>query len=426
MLVALPPRESIPLPSPPRVRVERLPNGLRLAVAARPAAQVVLRLAWPWGSAADPPTAYGAAHLLIRMLGEGTASYPDEAFLAAVDDAGLAWHPRVAHEAAWIDVVALPETWSIALDLLAEAVRRPTFPMEALDRLRSETLEELRARADDPAHVADDRLAELAFGAHPYGRLPQGRPDHLERIDRGVLQRMHARYVRPGGAVLVVAGEVDRGEVEAVVRRLFRTWIGSTPQPTPPPLPRVPVAAGTHHVLPWPDATQAEIRLLRFGWAYGRPGWAAALVANHILGGNTITGRLGARLREELGWTYGVRSWLQSWRVGGVWAVEAAIEGGHGRDAVRESLEQARRLAAEGPRGEELDAAREAVTVGLLRGFETPAQLVSRWTIPLLYGLPDDWWRRVVRRIRRVDAASVRRAVAAWRPERVVCVQVGE
>jgi len=422
----LPAREAIPLPAPPTVRARPTSNGLRIVAASRPgAAQMVLRLAFPWGAAVDPPDALGAVHLMLRLLSEGTARYPDEAFLGAVDDAGLAWHTRLGHDTAVIDVVALPETWSVALELLAEAVQRPTFPQEAFERLRTEVTEELRARADDPAHVADDRLAEAALGAHPYGRLPQGRLDHLPRIPRDLVAALHGRWVRPAGAVLAVVGAIEPDEVGVAVERAFASWKGTPPPWRLPPLRRLR-AAGRHLRVPWPGAAQAEIRLLRRGWAYGRPGWAATVVANHIFGGNTITGRLGARLREELGWTYGIRSYLQAWRLGGVWGVEAAVEGGRGSAALAEALDQAARLAAAGPSDDELEQAREAVVVGLLRGFETPAQLAGRLAMPLLHGLPADWWRRLVRRVRRVDAAAVRRAMAGWHPDRVVRLQVGE
>jgi len=418
-------------PPAPRVPVpERwtLANGLRVIAAPRHGVpQVVLRLVLPAGAVADPAGYAGTAALVGHLVAEGTATLAAEELHARLDLLGAAVHPHVGHDFAEIELVLLSETLREGVGLLAEMASKPSFPEHEVERVRAESLDALVARHDEPANVADDRAALEVFGAgHPYGIPSFGTEEGIAAVPREALMAFHAERYRPGGSFLVASGEFDPAELREALEAGFAGWTGDAPPVMYPPAPPHPPMAGRLVYQPWDDAAQSEIRIAGGGMARLDPDWIPAGVTNFLLGGSTITGRLGANLREDKGWTYGVRSVFSAGVVPGGWVAETAVDVGVTADAVSEMLKEMRRLADEPVDDAELRRAKDALMLSLPRMFETPAGVASRLATIEAYGLPHDLWERFPAAVEAVTADDVARmARKHFDPERLVRVVVG-
>lgn len=432
------PREHAVMPVPvlgpppaPRVPVPArwtMANGLRVVAAERPGMpQVVLRLVLRAGSVYDPAELPGTASLCGGLLTEGTASFTPDALNARLDFLGAAIHANVGHDFTEVEALLLRDTLEEGLALLAEIVVRPAFPDAEVERAREEALDALVARLDEAANVADDHTNEETFGAdHPYGVPSFGTPEGLEAVTRADLAAFHARHYRPGGAVLVAAGPVPAAELAAALETALGAWSGEAPARPLPPVSDAPARAGRVVLVPWDDASQSEIRMAGTGMERLNPDWIAGAVANYVLGGSTITGRLGANLREEKGWTYGARSTFASGIARGGWAAETAVDVAVTADAVREMRAELRRLCDEPVGADELRRAKDALVLSLPRAFETPSRVVGRLATLEAYGLPEDYWERFPAAVEAVTAEDVQRIARRYfDPDRVVTVVVG-
>lgn len=427
---------ALPIPrpgAPPQPRVPRperivLDNGLRLVAVPRAGLpQIVLKLVVPAGAIADPAGFPGAASLVSRLLAEGTERFSAEALNARLDGLGASLDVHVGHDFAEIELFLLSEALDEALPLFAELVLRPAFPAQETERVRQETLDALVARHDEPANVADDAAARAVFGdAHPYGRPTLGTESGVRRVAVETLRELHAAFFRPAGSVLVAAGELD---VAYLARRLeaeLRDWHGAPRPLARPPVPDPPAAAGRRIELAWPDAAQAEIRIAGTGLARISPDWIAAAVANYVLGGSTITSRLGANLREEKGWTYGARSAFSAGVQPGGWMADTAVDLEVRDAALGEMRAEIDRLLHEPVPAAELQRAKDALVLSLPRAFETPGRVVSRFATQEMYGLAEDYWERFPEAVAAVTAEDVQRMARRYfEPRRLVEVVVG-
>ncbi len=423
-----------PIPGlPPRPRVPRperwtLANGLRVvALPKRTVPQVVLKLVLPAGAAADPHAHPGAAALVGQLLTEGTAAFTADRLNERLDGLGAALHAGVGHDFAEVEAVFLADTLAEGIALLAEVVARPTFPERETERVRAESLDALVARDDEPSNVADDRVSLEIFGAgHPYGVPAFGTRSGIRSVPREALAAFHAERYRPRGAFLVAAGDFDPAELRARLDHAFAGWSGQAPAYRAAAAPPPPPNSGRVVVVREDDAAQSEIRLGATGIDRRSPEWFAAGVANYVLGGSTITGRLGANLREEKGWTYGARSAFHAGLQGGAWIVDTAVDVDVTADAVAEIVGEARRMASEPVGDDELRRAKDALMLSLPRAFETAAGIASRFVTVEAFGLADDYWERYPERVEAVtagDALGVARRM--FTPERLVRVVVG-
>lgn len=425
--VPLPIPGTPPVPSVPRPERFTLGNGLRVLTVHRPELpRVAARLVVPAGSAADPEGTPGAAAMVGALLTEGTERASGVELNERIDALGASIGACVGHDFAEIDVGLLSETLEEGLALLAEVVARPVFPPREVARIRAETLDGLEARLDEPANVADDAVGSGVFGdGHPYGRLPVGSVEGVAALGREELVSFHAERYRPEGSFLVLAGDLGEG-IEALLERMLGSWMGSVPRTSYPAAPAAAERAGQIERVVWEEGAQSEIRLAGLGIPRDHPDWIPGAVANYILGGSTITGRLGANLREDKGWTYGVRSGFAAGVQAGGWVVETAVDAGATAAALTEIHRELERMVGEPVEEEELARAREALILSLPRAFESPHRIVARLATVEAFDLPRDYWERFPDAVRRVSADEVRRVARAYfSPDALVRVTVG-
>ncbi|MBA2668860.1 MAG: insulinase family protein, partial [Gemmatimonadetes bacterium] len=400
--------------SPPRPRVPRperwvLGNGLRVVALCRSGVpQVAMRLLVPAGSSADPTGYPGTASMVASLLTEGAGDLDADTLNARLDLLGASMGAQAGHDFAEVDLSTLSETLAPALELLAMVVTRPAFPNAETERVRAETLDALDGRLDEPANVADDTMSSALFGdEHPYGRLTAGTPEGVAAVPREVLVDFHQQHYRPEGSVLIVAGDFDRAALQAQLEEQLREWQGATRNASDLPTPDRPHRLGERMQIPWEEAAQGEIRVAGLGMRRNHPDWVAAAVANYLLGGSTITGRLGANLREDKGWTYGVRSGFAAALQPGGWSVETAVDVEVVPRALEEIFSELDRFRSHPIPEDELRRAKDALTLSLPRAFETAGRVVSRFATVEAFGLRSDYWETFAERVEAVTSAEI-------------------
>jgi len=145
-----------------------------------------------------------------------------------------------------------------------------------------------------------------------------------------------------------------------------------------------------------------------------------------VLGG-AFTSRLNLNLREEHGFTYGVRSRFSFRRGAGPFTVSTAVGTEVTADAVREVLAELTGMAEGGPTEDETRAARDYVAGVFPLRLETAGQVAARLAELVVFGLPADWHGRYRDRVRAVDREAASHAVRRHvRPEEAQVVIVAD
>jgi predicted Zn-dependent peptidase len=142
------------------------------------------------------------------------------------------------------------------------------------------------------------------------------------------------------------------------------------------------------------------------------PDYTDLMVWNQILGGQ-FTSRLNAKLREEKGFTYGIRSHFDFRKGAGPFVVAASLQSDRLAEAVEDLRAEIAGLLGDRPAGtSELDDARRSLIEGQARHFETPSALVSRYAGLFLHGLPPDHHAGFAERLEAVNLESLQAAAS--------------
>ncbi|MEJ2540086.1 MAG: pitrilysin family protein [Gemmatimonadota bacterium] len=389
-----------------------------------PVATAVLVL--PAGEAVLAPDRAGHAVLAGDALEGGTEVRSGVELAEALEDVGADLDVTTGWNATVVSLSCLADRFQEGLALLGEMVLRPAFPEREVDRMREQQLARIRQREMDPGALASDHSVRFIYAdGEPYGRNLLGSPASVGEVTPEGLRGLAEALYRPRGSGLVVAGDVDPGEVLDTVRQVFGRWTGSPP-------PRVDPAGAPRsrerriQVVDRPGAVQSELRIGHPGAPRSVPDYQALVVANAVLGG-VFSSRLNLNLREEHGFTYGVRARFAFRRGPGPFIIGTAVDTGVTAAAVREAVAEAERYVAEGPTDEEVASARDYLAGVFPLQLESTGQVASRVAELLIYDLPRDTWATHRERIRAVDRAAALAAARTYiRPSEFRITVVGD
>jgi zinc protease len=237
---------------------EQLLNGLRLLLWPKPGStEVLLKLRINSGSAFDLAGKSGQMALLGDLL------FPDPDTVDFFTGEGGKLDVTVNYDSTTITLVGKTAEFEPIVEVLRNALLATQLTPEVVARMREARIKTLRDTAIAPAMVADRAIAARLFGDFPYGRLVNGTPEDLGRVERADLMQARERFLNSNNATLAIVGGVTRQRALRVLRQLLGPWRKS--ENIVPTTFRQPVAPDARTLLVNVPGTTAEVRLAMRG-----------------------------------------------------------------------------------------------------------------------------------------------------------------
>ncbi|MFD8596548.1 M16 family metallopeptidase [Kitasatospora sp. NPDC059646] len=417
-------------PAPERLT---LANGLTVLHCHRPGQQLVaVDVVLDAPLAAEPEGLDGVASILSRALSEGTDTLTAEEFAAELERAGATLDTHADHPALRVSLEVPASRLERGLTLLGDALRVPALPAEEIERLVANRLDEIVHEQANPARRAAKALyASLFAESDRLSRPRAGSTDSVKRIDRDAVKAFYDAHLRPSTATAVVVGDLTGIDLAALLESTLGRWTGESREPSA----HGPVTAddtGRVVIVDRPGSVQTQLLIGRIGPDRHDPAWAAQVLGTYCLGG-TLTSRLDRVLREEKGYTYGVRAFAQPLRSAadgsgrGLLAISGSVDTESTAPALQDTWTILRTLAAEGlTDAEREEAVQFLVGVAPLK-YETAGSVAATLADQVEQHLPDTYQAEFYRQLAELDTdAATRAVVAAFPPDRLVTVLVGD
>jgi zinc protease len=411
----------------PEIHQATLANGMRLlGVEYDRVPWVSLTLMVKRGSETDPPGRPGVADWAAEYLTLGTARRSQLQLAEDIESRGAALSAQGGWDATLVNLEGLAEDFPELLATLAEVVQTPGFPADELPLLRERRRAELTHQQDEPRELANIRYQRLFFGDSPYGHPAQGDLQTLDALDLADITEFYRREFVPGAVTLVVVGMVDRARVQEEAGRLWGAWQGGGP--ASPPYTAAPdrLCSPGIYLLDRPDLTQSEIRLGHLGLSRAHPDYFPLKLVNYVLGEGGFSSRLMARIRSDLGFTYGIRSSFAFRRAPGPFLVSTFTPANNTAQVVQEIQQVVREVRQAGVTAQELSEAQSYYVGHFPLGLETSRGLARQLLSMDLYDLGADYLKRYCDQIRAVDLkTAARTARAHLQPDNLVTLVMG-
>lgn len=345
----------------------RLPNGVRIALDPMPGLGTAALGVWQRvGARWEPAEINGIAHLFEHMAFKGAGPRDARQFAEAIENVGGVMNAGTGYERTSYYARVVAEHAPFALDLIADILFAPHWAPDDLEKEKGVVAQE-RGEAFD---VPDDRVFELhqatLYPNQPLGRPILGEDETLSNVSVETLRAFHDAHMTPDRVVISIAGAFDRGAFVETAEQRFGHLKRSGARAMAPAQATVGRASETrkleqtHLVFSWPGVAAGSDKLY------------ALRLMSEIFGGG-MSSRLFQDVREQRGLVYAIDSFLDTFEDDGRLAVYAGCSPENAATVAAIVRDQLARMAAEGPREEELARAKAVARAQMLMGLEAPS-----------------------------------------------------
>jgi zinc protease len=377
------------------------------------------------GASQDPSNKPGLAYFADWMLDEGVGEMNTSEFYRAKKLLGAAISKSLTDEREIIGFGFLSEHRDASLDLLRKLLVEPRFDEDAMERARNEILSSLESLRRNPADNIMQKLSEVLYPNHPYGKQRRGTPEAVKSITRADLETYRKTFARDN-LVISVVGDIDAATLAIQLDKVF----GGLPthaelQPMPPSHSQAP-----EDVRIVDDVRQTSIG---FGYVLDAPftpeEMPAVQILNHVLSGGILTSRLDREVRVKRGLVYSIgfsvgRTPDSQYGYGTFGAEPSSAE-----QAFAIAKDEIRKLAEEGPTEDEVRNAKTYLQGAYVVGLSNSASISSELLDLQRFGYPLDAIDTYAARVEAVTMEQLRTlAKRVFRPDLLtrVTVSAGE
>jgi zinc protease len=361
----------------------------------------------------------GLAALTADLLDEATATRTALELPEDLERLGARVGIGTGSDGAVVAIDTLAETLEPTLAIAADMIQRPRLDAADFERIKAERLADLALRPDEPRAIAGIVFEETVFGAHPYANPGSGWSDTVATFGLDDVKTFWRTHYAPRQASIVVAGDVTRAQLEPILARTWGTWKATAKLAAAPakPRPTTPILA----VVDRPGAPQTVVTIGRLGPDASDKHRADLDVINMAVGGS-FAARLNAKLREELGYTYGIYASVWRGQRAGAFSVSSSIRTDATAPAIREIFAILQASAAAPLPADELARTKSLIVRALPQEFETNASIAAAYANLVVDGRPLTSYATLPAEIDKVTAGSAKNAASLWKDLTIVVV----
>jgi zinc protease len=215
-----------------------LPNGLRYAVRNNgvPPRQVSIRIGIEAGSLMESDTELGYAHFIEHLVFRGSAYLQDGEAKRVWQRLGASFGSDTNASTTTTQTIYkidVPDFNTAGLDesmkILSGMMMGPTLTPAEVDAERRTVMAEAREQFG-PEFEANVASRKLFFAGQLFStRSPIGTVESLQSASSASIRAFHSRWYRPERAIIVVSGDGDPAQFEALIKKYFSIWAGKGP-----------------------------------------------------------------------------------------------------------------------------------------------------------------------------------------------------
>jgi len=374
-----------------RTRRFQLSNGVTLLVLENPANPTVsLAGSMRAGEYFSPAGKDSLASITASMLGKGTRHRSKLEIAEELETAGARVGLSSNTFTASVSGLSLNRDLPMIVSTLAEELREPAFPSDELEKMRQRIIANIQEEQDDTRVRAYDRMTQLVFPeGNPFHQTPAEKAiGQIETITVDDIREFHQKFYGPASMILVVVGDVRADDTYALFEEKLGKWQGAPEAMME--IPETPLqSAAIRETVMMKDKPNADVvighasRLRR-----SNPDFISARIANNALGQSTLSSRLGLKVRDEMGLTYGINSSFAESGIGdGPFVITVTVAPENIDLAVGATVEIVNDYIANGIREDELRDEQSSIIGSFKIGLATNSGMASQIAASELFGL---------------------------------------
>ncbi|MEH1767525.1 pitrilysin family protein [Nostoc sp.] len=367
----------------------------------------------------------GLANLTANNLMNGTQTKNALTLAKTLEDRGADLGFSASREGTNFSGQGLSANLPILIQTLADVLENATFPADQLELSRQRALTSLKVQLDDPRGLGRQVFQQAIYPAnHPFHSFPTA--ESLKSITRDDLLGFYQTHYRPDTTTIAIVGDFEPAKVKALLNQVFGKWQATGKPPVlkiqsvqlPQTLTRL------NKIIP--GKSEAVTYIGYSAISRKDPRYYAALVLNQILGGDTLSSRLGTEVRDRRGLTYGIYSAFAAGINPGPFLIQMQTAPGDAQKAIASTLALLKQLREQGVTEAEFNTAKRSITNSYPVDLANPSDVSSIILDNSVLGLSRSEIREFPQQIQAVTMADIQKAIKDLiKPENLVIVTAG-
>lgn len=377
------------------------------------------------GTIFDNQAKAGVANLVASNLMNGTKTKNALTLAQTLEDKGASLGFGAGREGVTIAGQGLSTNIPVLVKTMADVVQNATFPADQLELSRKRALLGLKAQLDDPRALGRRVFQQAVYPEnHPFHIFPT--ETSLKAITRDDLTSFYKQHYRPDNTTIAFVGDFDVNQVKTLLNEEFSNWRSSGKAPvvnvTPVSLPQT--TTRLNPVIP--GKAEAVTYIGYNGISRKDPRYYAATVLNQVLGGDTLSSRLGTEVRDRQGLTYGIYSAFATGINPGPFLIQMQTAPGDAQKAITSAVALLKQLREQGITEAELNNAKRSLASSYPVDLASPSDVSSIILSNEIYGLSPAELREFPKRIEAVTMPQVQQVIQELiQPDKLVIVTAG-
>lgn len=329
----------------------------------------------------------GVAEMTANMMGEGTKKYTTEEIAAEEEKLGSSISFSASKNQTSINISTQKKNLDATLKLLEERLLNPGFRPEDFKLAKKQYKEGVKNSATSAQSIAGKAYAFAIYGNSVLGLDPTVKT--IDNIQLEDVKQYYDNFYSSSVANLVVVGDITEAEIMPKLEFLNK-WTNKEVKMQPIPEP----VATTEPQFYLNNKTAAPSSVIIMGYPsikFDATGdYFKNRVANFVFGG-AFNSRLNLNLREDKGYTYGIRSGFQGGKYNGMFTISASVKRPATALSLFEVTKEFRNYQENGITDKELEFTKNSLLNEEALRYEAPFQKASYLSGIIRYNLPKDY-----------------------------------
>ncbi|WP_437230024.1 insulinase family protein [Planctomicrobium sp. SH661] len=413
-----------------------LPSGIKAAFLPKKnrGESVVVRLNLRYGTAESLTGMKTASEVLPALMLRGTKNLTRQQIQDRLDKNKAHLSPEGSPGEATFELETRKEHLADSLELLREILREATLPADELEIIRNKKLSDCEQNLTDPTELARIAVSKAIGGDYPpadvrYVSTVKEQIQAWKDVQQAQVSTLYEKFLNGNVGEVAIVGDFEIEDVRPILEKTFADWKVSEPFAHIPRSGDVKIAP-LHQVIETPDKENATyLGGTVFPMNDMNPDYPGLLIGNFVLGSSGLSSRLGDRVRQKEGLSYGVGSFIRPSSLDErTTFLTYAITNPQNVEKVEVAIrEEIQKLLDDGLTQEELESAKKGYLESQIVGRSEDKQVAAMLVATAYLGRTMEFYEKREQEIKDLDLAKVSAALKKWiHPDRIAVVVAGD
>lgn len=403
-------------PEPKKITLK---NGMIVLLHHNPEIDIVeFALSYKANHCYDPKGKEGVAHVVSKLLLEGTSLYPASKFTEEAESYGIS----IVSTIGYVALTMLAGDESKGLELLGQMMHSAQLQPADIKRIVNKTKSQVVQFWDTPKNCIKQVAAQEVYGAHQYANFALGTEQSLSNLSSLDCIDFYKNKLSPEGAVLAIVGNFNEQTIAYDIESYMGAWKGV---PVPDLLYPAIKASSFQEINI--EKNRDQVVLAFAGVSVGRMSdeYDDLLIFDQILTGG-MSSKL-FELREQSGLFYTIGGSLVSYadKEPGMVFIRTIVSKDRlveAQSAIFNCLDS----SIDTVTPQEFDEAKEIIINSLPSLFESNESMATTFLFLQKYNLPYNYFETRIEELRLVSIEQMKASVRKYlKREKLACIRIG-